>query len=244
MLSSPPENIRDRSREAAREIRRFIEEGIASNVLNPGDKLPNERDLAERFGIGRNSVRKVLIALEQEGRIERSVGRGTFVAGTLTNAESAPAVGKFFATISRTASPLDLMEFRLAVEPSIIESAVHRASSADIDLMQAALDRSRTATTLQEFETCDEDLHRAIAAASRNPLYIAAADIITGVRAEAEWGMLKKRTLTGELRRLHTSEHEEIVASVRRRDPMAARSAMVAHLVNVRRMMFPQIEPK
>lgn len=239
MLTRSSENIRDRSREAAKEIRRFIEEGIASRSLHPGDKLPNERDLAVTYGIGRNTVRKILVELEQEGKIERSVGRGTFVRTRSGPAGGATSEAALATAVSRSASPLDLMEFRLAIEPSITEHAVQRATSADIERMQAAIDRSRRAKSLQEFEDCDDELHRAIAVASRNSLYLTAAEIITAVRAQAEWGTLKKRTLTEDLRKLHTTEHVQIVDAIRRRDGRAAREAMALHLVNVRKMMFP-----
>jgi DNA-binding FadR family transcriptional regulator len=52
---------------------------IYRNGLKPGDKLPSERQLANEFGIGRNSVRQALCELEEEQTIERLVGKGAFV---------------------------------------------------------------------------------------------------------------------------------------------------------------------
>jgi DNA-binding FadR family transcriptional regulator len=235
------ENVRDRSREAAKEIRRFIEKGIIDNTLAPGDKLPTERDLAIRYRAGRNTIRKTLVALENEGKIERSVGRGTFIKGSATR----PSLGFFGfedaltdVPISKSASPLDLME-----EPSIARLAVERASSADIEAMQRAIDRSRKAGSLQEFEDCDGALHKTIAMSCRNPLFLAVTDLIINVRTEAEWGNLKKRTLTPELRILHTEEHVEIVDAIRRRDGGLAYAAMEKHLRNVKNMMFPALGP-
>src|SRR5215218_9648432 len=99
MLDRPSDNIRDRSREATRELRRYVEEAIAQRDLRPGDQLPTERDLAAKFGIGRNTVRKILVTLEREGKIERSVGRGTFIRPQRTEAPSAEA--ELAATVSR-----------------------------------------------------------------------------------------------------------------------------------------------
>jgi len=246
MLMVQEDNVRDRSREAAKEIRRFIEEGIASRKLRAGDKLPNERDLAAQFSTGRNTVRKILVALEEEGKIIRHVGRGTFVKPQASqialfpgNAEprlEAEKPGP--ASIARAASPLDLMELRLSIEPNVAELAVQRASSTDIERMQMAVENSKSANSLQEFEDWDDALHRTIAMSSRNPLFLAVAEIITAVRTDAEWGVLKKQTLTNDLRDMHTQEHLQIVEAIRRRDARGAREAMERHLLNVRKMMF------
>ena len=241
------ENVRNRSREAAKNIRRFVEEGLANDRLKVGDRLPNERDLALQFRAGRNTIRKVLVALEKEGKIVRSVGRGTFIsappASTRFPGEFGEPPNRSVVSAVRAASPLDLMELRLSIEPQIAELAVHRASSDDIDRMQFAVTSSRTAPSLQEFEDCDDALHRAIAIASRNPLFAAVAEIITAVRTAAEWGVMKKRTLTDEMRDVHTNEHVEIVNAIRRRESSEAREAMRQHLANVRAMMFGHLEP-
>jgi DNA-binding FadR family transcriptional regulator len=234
------ENIRDRSREAARDIRRFIEDGIATRRLKPGDKLPTERDLANTFATGRNTVRRTLVLLETEGKISRHVGRGTFIAapppevgGSLEDSEDLSVV-----RIARATSPLDLMELRLSLEPNVAALCVQRASAAEIDRMQAVIEQSKSASDLQTFEDLDDDLHRAIALATRNPLFVTIATIITAVRAEAQWGVLKKRTLTDELRAKHTQEHVAIVDAIRRRDEEEARRAMETHLREVKAMMF------
>src|SRR5215207_172397 len=80
LVNEPDGNVRRRAREAAKEIRRFVEQGIAIARWKPGDRLPTERELAERFSIGRNTVRRTLMSLEREGTIVRHVGRGTFIS--------------------------------------------------------------------------------------------------------------------------------------------------------------------
>jgi DNA-binding FadR family transcriptional regulator len=235
-------NIRDRSREASRELRRFVEDGLARREFRAGDKLPNERKLAVKFRTGRNTVRKTLVELEKEGKIERTVGRGTFVrpaplVAAPLGVASVDGIGSD--VVARSASPLDLMQFRLALEPDIAAYSVERAGSADIERMQTAIDTSRSVKSLQEFEDLDDELHRTIAASCRNPLFLAAATLITAVRTQAKWGGLKKCTLTDQLRGVHTAEHVIIVDAIRRRDAGAAHEAMRQHLVNVSNMMFP-----
>src|SRR5687768_3086956 len=75
-------NVRERSREVAKTLRRYVVGRIASGQLQAGDKLPTEREMVEMFGGGRSTVRKALEALEKDGLIGREVGRGTFVKQT------------------------------------------------------------------------------------------------------------------------------------------------------------------
>ena len=110
------------------------------------------------------------------------------------------------------------MEFRLSLEPFIAELSVERANSADIAQMQKAIDQSRVAKSLQQFEDCDDLLHHTIAISTRNPLFAAFAAIVTKIRHQGDWGALKKRTLTEKMREVHTAEHVRIVDAIRRRN--------------------------
>jgi DNA-binding FadR family transcriptional regulator len=237
-------NMRDRAQAAMREIRRYIESGISKQSFKPGEKLPTEREIADQFGTGRNTVRKMLEILEKEGTIVREIGRGTFVKDVLTPgaavkaAVSGLSAGLDGIDIAQTASPRDLMEFRLSLEPFIAELSVERANGADIAQMQKAIDQSRVARSLQQFEDCDDLLHHTIAISTRNPLFAAFAAIVTRIRHQGDWGALKKRTLTDKMREVHTVEHVRIVDAIRRRNAPGARDAMKAHLMSVQTMMF------
>jgi DNA-binding FadR family transcriptional regulator len=239
-------NLRDRAHVAMREIRRYIETGIHKQSLKPGDKLPTERAIAAQFKTGRNTVRKTLEVLEQEGAIIREIGRGTFVRDVLTPHAAIKAAvpgtamvkGMEGLDLAQSASPRDLMEFRLSLEPFIAELSVERANSADIAQMQKAVDQSRVARSLQQFEDCDDLLHHTIAISTRNPLFAAFAAIVTKIRHQGDWGALKKRTLTEKMRDVHTAEHVRLVEAIRRRNGPGAHTAMKLHLQNVQTMMF------
>jgi DNA-binding FadR family transcriptional regulator len=237
-------NMRDRAQAAMREIRRYIEGGISKQSFKPGEKLPTEREIANQFGTGRNTVRKMLDILEKEGAIVREIGRGTFVKDVLTPVAAVKAAvpgltaGLESFDIAQTASPRDLMEFRLSLEPYIAELSVERANGADIAQMQRAIDQSRVAKSLQQFEDCDDLLHHTIAISTRNPLFAAFAAIVTRIRHQGDWGALKKRTLTDKMREVHTVEHVRIVEAIRRRNGPGARAAMEVHLQSVQTMMF------
>lgn len=242
-------NLRDRAHVAMREIRRFIEAGIDKQSFQPGDKLPTERVIAAQFRTGRNTVRKTLEALEQEGAIVREIGRGTYVKEVLTGAAVKAAVpslanGLAGLNLAQSASPRDLMEFRLSLEPFMAELSVERANSTDIAQMQKAVDASRTAKSLQAFEDCDDLLHHTIAISTRNPLFAAFAAIVTKIRNQGDWGALKKRTLNEKMREVHTAEHVRIVDAIRRRNAPGAHGAMKAHLQSVQAMMFREERSK
>lgn len=240
-------NIRERSREVGKALRRYVVGRIASGQLQPGDKLPTERELVEMFGGGRSTVRRALESLEKEGLIGREVGRGTFVKEPPAGAAPAKlsSIGSLspppvddLAQISRIASPTDVMELRLVLEPAVVEQAVSRASQAEIDTMYDCLQQAKQAQTLEEFEHWDDMLHRSFAAATRNPLVNAVYAMISSVRLEAQWGELKRRTLTDEMKQKHFGEHVRIVDAVRGRDAQAARAEMQQHLEHIRKNMF------
>ncbi len=184
--------------------------------------------------------------LENEGAIVREIGRGTFVKEVLTPVAAVQAAvsglsgGLGGIDIVQSASPRDLMEFRLSLEPFIAELSVERANGADIAQMQKAIDQSRVAKSLQQFEDCDDVLHHTIAISTRNPLFAAFAAIVTRIRHQGDWGALKKRTLTDRMREVHTVEHVRIVDAIRRRNAPGAHNAMRAHLLSVQTMMFKE----
>jgi DNA-binding FadR family transcriptional regulator len=241
-------NVRDRSREVVKSLKRFLVLRINAGQLGPGDKIPPERELVEIFDGSRSSVRKALLELEREGVIAREVGRGTFVkvrrAGSVALPQEEALVALSAASLTQPssvahlASPADVMELRLVLEPAVVEQVVSRASPADFDVMTECLDRARASTTLEDFEHWDDRLHRSFAVASRNPLYTAVYAMISAVRVGNAWGELKRRTLTDELKRQHFDEHVRIVDAIRNRDAARARREMYQHLDHIRKNMF------
>jgi DNA-binding FadR family transcriptional regulator len=222
---------RSASRAGATRLREFIVQGIAAGSLPPGERLPTEREFVERFAVARSAVRRALATLESEGRIARFVGRGTFVA------EPARAAGS---EGPLDASPADLMEARLLIEPTLTELVVKQATSVDFARMESSLARAEAATTVEEFEVEDNALHEAIVAATHNQFLIGIYERVALLRRRAEWGKLKERSMTVQRRLDYQHEHRLIVAALRARDPSAARAAMLDHLRHVCRTMFEE----
>ena len=222
---------RSRVREGGRRIADYVRTAAAEGTLEPGARLPTERELARRFGMPRHAVRRTLAQLEAEGAITRHVGRGTFLART-EGFEAIPSSG-----VAHT-SPGELMEARLRIEPALAELIVTNATPADFARMENCLERAEKASTLDEFELWDAALHQALAEATHNRFVIRVLSLVTAVRRQAEWGKLKDRIVTPDRRLRYQEEHREIVRTLKERDAERARSAIVAHLQHARRNLF------
>lgn len=207
----------------------FVLNAIASGRYRAGDKLPTERRLSEQLGITRNAVRTALARLEAQGRVTRLVGSGTYVSMLKGEKEVDARQG---CTIE--ASPLEIMETRLLVEPKLASLVVAHATSRDLERLHVCMTNAEAAKSFQEFELWDARLHQAIAEASHNRLMISIYGTITAARDQTEWGELKRRSVTVERRELYETQHRSIVTALRDRDAIRAEAAALQHLRSIR----------
>lgn len=154
-------------------IYRDLKSAIMEGAYASGSRLPTERALAEHFDVARNSVRKTLNMLEDEGLIIRHVGRGTFV-------RSAPAQDEF--TLA------ELLEARLLFEPNLPDLVVERITPELIAEMESALEQVRNAESWDQFKEAKYAVHMAIARGSRNRFIISIFEQIIASRRRAGWG--------------------------------------------------------
>ncbi len=210
------------------DIRQFILSAIEAGDYPEGSRLPTERALCETLAVSRNAVRGALAVLEGEGWIERVPGSGTYVSERRLNGPD----------IALTSSPWDIMEARLVIEPQLAPLVCANGTALDFVEMERCVDAGAAAERLEIFEKWDTALHEAIAAATKNPVMVAACRLISRARDGSEWGELKRRSLTPERRAIYQAEHEEIVAALRRRDSAAAEAALRAHLLRIRKNLL------
>jgi DNA-binding FadR family transcriptional regulator len=221
---------------------RHVTSRIHDGTWPPGYQLPAERELVQVFGVARNTLRKALAELEASGVIERQVGRGTFIAHGAAGATSEPSSAQALLARIHGASPIDVMELRLSLEPAFVEIAAMRATSRDRRQIAHCLHESEKATGILAFEHWDGALHQAILAAAQNHLLVDLYEAINGVRRQPEWEMVKRRALTPERLALYRRQHRKLVKAVLARDPVAARDAVREHLVEVAAGMSPPAE--
>ncbi|OZI72064.1 FadR/GntR family transcriptional regulator [Bordetella genomosp. 12] len=232
---APRQGLRSKAQHGSAALMQHVCKRIADGTWPAGYRLPAERDLVEQFGLARNTLRKVMDQLESEGLITRHVGRGTFVA------ESPPAAsGAVESLLQRIhgASPAEVMELRLLIEPQFVELAATRASGRDLQQIAHCLLESEKAGTVLDFEYWDGMLHQAILSAAHNNLLIDLYDAINGVRKQPEWESLKQRSLTPERLARYRAQHRAIVDALRVRDADSASAAVRQHLLEVRNGMI------
>lgn len=215
-------------------LRDTIIESLRSGQWRAGDRLPTERAFCEQFQVSRTSVRKVLLELKERGLITQTVGSGTYVTDQAAQAIASLAVEAPAMQIS----PAVLMEARLALEPAIIDMVIGNATAADFEQMESCCAKAEAAASNEEFELWDGLLHELIAQAAHNAFVANVFKLMNQARAQGEWGMLKKRSLTPERRLAYQKEHRALVQALKRRDPALARELAADHLLHVRRNLL------
>lgn len=218
----------------AQALGNFLLSEIRSGRIPVGAKLPGERELSERFGTSRGSVRRVLAALRDAGWITQVLGSGTFASRPADEAGAECAAGLPVDQIS----PAELMEARLLIEPLMPSLIVRNATRADFARMHECLVKSEQAQTVDEFEEWDGALHQALARATHNQFFLQVLAMTNRARQQDDWGILKRNSLTPERRAEYERQHREIVAALEDRNAEHARSALIAHLAQIQRNLF------
>jgi DNA-binding FadR family transcriptional regulator len=208
-----------------------LREAIDTGRWKPGERIPTERALSDRYGVARNTIRRALQRLEDDGRIVRHVGRGTFVE------QGKPTPPDDLARRIENASPNEIMEVRLIIEPQVAECAAARANGAELDAIAECLKNGEAAPTVAEFEMWDGLFHQTLVSACRNHLLIDIYDAINAVRRKADWAALKERVVTPARRDITQKQHRSILAALRARDAQRAGLEMKNHLLDVRRSL-------
>jgi DNA-binding FadR family transcriptional regulator len=208
-----------------------IQGHLKSGLWRAGHRIPTERELSDQFGVSRTTVRRVLSQFKAQKLITQTVGSGTYVSDSVSALLAHNAADIYLDAIS----PAELMESRLVLEPAIVDMVVANASVGDFTRMQGCCQRAEAAGSLEEFEYWDGMLHEVIAEAAHNGFVLNVFRLMSQVRSRAEWGQLKKRSLSPERRAEYEKEHRKIVQALRERDAQTAKDAMRGHLVHVRR---------
>jgi GntR family uxuAB operon transcriptional repressor len=210
-----------------------LKDFIEAEGLEPGDRLPPERDLALKLGLPRTALRRMLASLEKDGRLIRHVGRGTFIAGSGVSSKALRRPPGSTIDALRT-YPAEVFEARLIMEPKIAALAALRATRQEIDEMQKSIDRGSAAETLVEFEKWDAVFHRIIVEAARNGLLASLYEGIHVVRAGNLWGKMKEQSLTPERMKAYIAKHQAILDAIKDRDSREAELNMYDHIVEAR----------
>lgn len=186
-----------------------------------GTRLPAERDLALRFDVSRPTVRKAIIALEVQGLVEVKIGSGAYVL-RLPGENDWPGFN---------VTAFELTEARLLFEGEAAALAATQVT--DEDLAEIAMLVERIAEENHDAngtERADREFHLAIARATRNLAIVNAIEHLWDVRATSpEAALLHEKARHANVKPV-VEEHMAVLDALRARDPVAARTAMRAHL--------------
>jgi len=241
----------DQNDQALIKVREFIER---QNIALDG-RIPPERTLASELGVGRRSVRRALDMLEQEGRIHRHQGRGTFVdvrsaaAGALSAPDAAatgarPSLSAALDNVLDYTNPLEVIEVRLALEPVMARLAALRASQPEIKRLTTLAGKTRTASDTETYERADSLFHRTIAEAARNTLFLAFFDTMRVSQRDAGWRRLGEHAHCYKRQSVYANFHETIAAAIAARNGQEAYAQMQRHLGDVQQYLHEQAFPR
>ncbi len=199
---------------------------IRDEQLQPGARLPSERDLSATLSVSRASVREALIALELGGVIEVRGGSGVYVSDAEQAEASLPEAGP---------GPFEVLSARRLIEAEVAAIAARVATDGAIDaIFQAVLDMERQHEDKTSNEHNDRAFHLALARATGNSALVGVMNYLWEQRGGL-WHKLKEHFQTEELRQETLADHRRIVEAIAAHDPAAARRAMRAHLERVTR---------
>jgi len=210
---------------------------IKNNELKPGDKLPPERELAEKFSISRGSLREAFRVLESKGLIKSKPGGGRFIREIKKDA--------FIDTKNvilnlEKSSILELLEAREIFEVKIVKFAAERATAEEVKVIEEAFSRVSEEGRTEDEDAEDEkkiesdtEFHLAIAGASHNFVFVNIIklhlDLLRDIRE-------KTQQIPGR-REERWREHQAILQAIKEGDSKKAGEAMLKHLRNVREVL-------
>ena len=206
----------------AEQIEEQIYEYVTQRGLSPGERLPNEFEMANMFGVGRSTVREAVKILVSRGVLETKRGSGTYVREIMPKDLDPLNLRDIEDKVSLA---MDLVDLRLILEPGIAELAAYNATDEEIEHLQKLCDTveykiQHDLYYIQE----DIDFHTYIARCSKNKVVEQLISIIE--TAVLMFVNITHRKLIQET----ITTHREIAKAIAEHDPIGARSAMTMHI--------------
>ena len=212
---------------------RQIEQLILRGILRPGERLPSERELSERLGVSRPSLREAISELQERGLLATRAGAGIYVADVLGSAFS-PALIRLFAAHDQAV--LDYIGFRRDLEGVAAARAAEAGTDTDLKVIDTILHKMEVAHGKRDPSDeaeLDAQFHLAIIEASHNVIMLHMMRSMFDLLKEGVFYnrqvMFKQRNT----RDILLDHHRAINDAIQARDPDAAREAVNVHLTFV-----------
>ncbi len=217
------------------EVAAQLERRILDGALRPGDKLPPERELAERFDVSRSAVREAIRSLELKGLVEPRPGEGTLVRTPSIDSLLNPLASLLG---QKRELVKELLEVRVMIEPPLAARAARHAGPEDMARLENILERQRVKVGRRELAVEeDSEFHYTIAQASKNSVILKVVDMMMDILRESRERSLQvagrpEKSLAG---------HRRIFHAIKRREPEGAEEAMRQHLLEIEEILFETI---
>jgi GntR family transcriptional repressor for pyruvate dehydrogenase complex len=197
---------------------------IRQGEFPPGERLPPERELALKLGVSRPSLREALIALEIGGQVEIRMGSGVYVsAASVDDTGTVGALGE---------SPSELMQARSAIEGYVVVLAAARMTAAMLDRLRRTVDRMRRLSAAGKSPVeADRQFHMLIAEAAGNSVLSRYMGELFDSRHDPIAAAMRGHAETAQTWTEAVQEHEVILRALQTGDPVAAQTAIRAHLM-------------
>ena len=201
---------------------------VHDGTLRAGEMFPSERDLCERFGVGRSIVRDGMTILQGMGLADHTKGKRPRVAeptlaGVMSSASDAAQY--FFKDIEGRAH---LQQARLFLETSMVRYAVENASNAQIAKMVGTIEEcDASLNDVAKFRSADVKFHRALAEVPGNPIFVALHEAFVD-------RLMKGAPIQKDLKEHNSTSnegHKKIISAILAKDTNAAVKSLTAHLV-------------
>lgn len=219
---------------------------ITKGKLKKGDKLLPERELAEKFGVSRASIREAMSALEILELIESRGSQGNFVKVDRMDASTDGASMK---ELLKNHSPLEVFEARCEIEPVMGALAAKRKTREDLERLKKCLIKLnalglQVESNLKQIDNYmeeDRKFHLIIAQCAHNSVLFTVYSAVNLMLKEKHWKVLKKKCIIkdGNLKKFE-KEHTDMFHAIRDSDSEFARINMCEHLQCIKRDMFDE----
>lgn len=209
------------------QVSRQLRQSIFSGEYQTGQRLPNERELAEAFGTSRIIVREAIWDLKKSGLVDvkRGAHGGAFVQEMRHDAVT--SVMRDVANLGKV-RPAHIIEVRLIIEPTVAALAAQRASEEDLSAMSGHLETTPKQHT-DEYVRWQISFHRMVAQASHNPLFAMQVNIFLDFSEDMVLSLRQKDRLYHD-----TTTHPAILQKIIDRDPEGARNLFHDHLLEIK----------
>ena len=205
-----------------------IKDMILSGELSAGERLPPEKELSEKLGLSRSSLREAVKALEIIRVLDVRRGDGTYVTSLepklLTEAMT------FIVDLHKDETILDIFEVRRILEPAAAAIAAGRITPEQLTALRATLDSVDVDTSVEDLVEHDLIFHSLITAAADNAYLASVLDALSSstVRARIWRGLTQEKAVDRTL-----SEHTAIIEALERGDANLAKALLTVHISGV-----------